>query len=116
MFGGLITVAVFIGFGYLLWSDVTVNLRDKLYSFEVRDKLMTAEKCGETELNFGTYNQSLNLVFGVDPDLPPAEKAAFDPLDNDYFRMVMVLRDTTEETLEVCGKPNCFRTIQDYEI
>ena len=37
------TVAVFIGFGYLLWSDVTINLREKLYSFDVRDKLLSAE-------------------------------------------------------------------------
>ena len=43
VFGGLMTVAVFIGFGYLLWSDVTVNLRDKLYTFDVRDKFLSEE-------------------------------------------------------------------------
>ena len=43
VFGGLMTVAVFVGFGYLLWSDVSINLREKLYSFDVRDKLLSAE-------------------------------------------------------------------------
>ena len=46
------TVAVFIGFGYLLWSDVSINLNDKLYSFEVREKFLSDEECSNTELNF----------------------------------------------------------------
>ena len=50
------TVAVFMGFGYLLWSDITINLNDKLYSFTVRDKLMSEEQCSNTEINFGAYN------------------------------------------------------------
>ena len=45
------TVAVFFGFGYLLWNDVSTNLNDRLYSFEVRDRLMSAEECGSTEIN-----------------------------------------------------------------
>ena len=38
------TVAVFIGFGYLLWSDISTNLNDKLYNLDVRDKLLTEEE------------------------------------------------------------------------
>ena len=43
VFGGLMTVAVFIGFGYLLWSDITTNLNEKLYSLTVRDRLLSSE-------------------------------------------------------------------------
>ena len=43
VFGGLMTVVVFVGFGYLLWSDITTNLNDKLYSLTVRDRLLSSE-------------------------------------------------------------------------
>jgi len=36
------------------------------------------------------YNQSLNLIFGIDPNLPPDEKEAFNPLDNDYVSFAFV--------------------------
>ena len=52
IFGGLITVAVFIGFGYLLWNDFVTNLNEKLYSLTVRDRLLSSEQCGNTEINF----------------------------------------------------------------
>ena len=41
IFGGIITVAVFLGFGYLLLSDITTNMNDKPYTFTVKDKLMS---------------------------------------------------------------------------
>ena len=116
VFGGLMTVAVFLGFGYLLWSDVSINLKDKLYSFTVRDKFMTAEQCGSTDINFQAYNQSLNLVFGIDPTLPAEEREAFDPLDNDYIRFVLYQRDTSKEALSKTSKPNYVRTNQDFEL
>ena len=50
------TVAVFIGFGYLLLSDITTNLNDKLYSFTVRDKFLTEDEAGTVQINFETYN------------------------------------------------------------
>ena len=97
--GGILTLAVFVGFGYLLWSDVSINLNEQLYSFDVRDKFLSDEEAGETEINFQAYNQSLNLIFGIDPQLPAAEKEAFDPLDNDYIRFVLIQRDFSEETI-----------------
>ena len=116
VFGGLITIAVFFGFGYLLWNDVSTNLNDRLYSFEVRDKLMSAEECGRTEINFQAYNQSLNLMFGIDPSLPPEERAIFDPLDNDYVQIVIHQRDTTKESLDRISKPNLLKQSNRYQI
>ena len=46
------TVVVFVGFGYLLMSDIQTNLNDKLYTFTVRDKFLTTEQCENTDINF----------------------------------------------------------------
>lgn len=64
------TVAVLMGFAYLLWNDVIYNIREKPYTFEVTDKLMSAEECSKTEVNFGQFNNSLNFIFGINPFLP----------------------------------------------
>ena len=55
-------------------------------------------------------------MFGIDPNVPFAEKEFFDPLDNDYVRFVWGLRDVSKETLERVGKPNYMGTNADYEI
>ena len=100
------TVAVFVGFGYLLWNDIATNLNDKLYTFTVGDKLMSAQQCSDTEINFGTHNQSLNLIFGIDPNLPFEEKQSFEVLDNDYIRIVLFDRLNSQEALKRGGKSN----------
>ena len=51
VFGGIMTVAVFIGFSYLLWSDITTNLNDKLYTLTIRDRLLSSEECGSKDIN-----------------------------------------------------------------
>ena len=45
------TIAVFIGFGYLLMNDVSYNHNEKPYTFEVKDKFMSSEEASETVLN-----------------------------------------------------------------
>ena len=110
------TVAVFVGFGYLLWSDLTINLNDKLYSFTVRDKLMSEEQCSNTTIDFGTYNQSLNFIIGIEPFLPPEEKELFDPLDNDYVQFKIVHRNTTEDARKEGGdRPEVLNTNPDWD-
>ena len=52
VFGGIMTVAVFIGFGYLLFNDVIVNINQKLYTLNVRDKLLTEAEASELEIDF----------------------------------------------------------------
>ena len=55
------------------------------------------------------FNQSLNFIFGMKPNLPEGE--TFNPLDNDYIEIAMMWRDSTNS-----DKPNIFRTDSDYEL
>ena len=117
IFGGLLTLAVFVGFSYLLWSDITINLSDKLYTFTVRDKLMSEEECSNTEINLEAYNQSFNVMFGFDPVLPADELEAFDPLDNDYVTITVYERDSATVSQEDNGgKANVVKHKPEYEL
>ena len=42
--GGLMTVGVFMGFGYLLLNDFSYNVNQKPFTFEVKDKFMSADE------------------------------------------------------------------------
>ena len=113
------TVAVFLGFGYLLWNDIQTNLNDKLYTFTVRDKFLSTEECSNFDVNFQTFRQSFNLIFGIVPDLPPEEIDAFDPLDNDYIQFILYQRDLSDEArekLRVTKKPALLYTNADFDI
>ena len=94
VFGGFMSITVLVGFAYLLWNDIVYNIREKPYTFEVSDKLITAEECGKTEVNFGQFNKSLNFLFGLTPFL---EDEDFDPLDNDYVDLKLIRRTLTDE-------------------
>ena len=54
--GGLITAIVFIGFTALVIQDLSYNLSNKPYTFEVRDKFMSSEEHMATEVNLGAYS------------------------------------------------------------
>ena len=72
-----------------------------------------------TEINLQTYNQSLNLIFGIDPFLPPEEKQSFDPLDNDYVKFVLYRRDLSDkakEKMKINGKAAMAYSNSDFEI
>ena len=43
-FGGLMTAVVLVGFISVLVYDLTENIRNKPYTFEVRDKFMSPEE------------------------------------------------------------------------
>ena len=42
-FGGIMTVVVFVGFISLVMYDLTENINNKPYDFNVRDKYMSPE-------------------------------------------------------------------------
>ena len=67
-------------------------------------------------INFETYNQSLNLIFGIDPFLPAEEYESFNPLDNDYIRIALYERDSTQKAIDRNGKPNTVYTYPDLEL
>ena len=117
-FGGLLTIAVFFGFGYLLWSDFTTNLNDKLYTLTIRDKLLSSEECSRKEIGFDTHNKSLNLIFGVIPTWPPEIVQSFDPLDNDYIEIVVYTRNETLNNGRPGGadKPEHLITHPDFDL
>ena len=52
VFGGIMTVAVFMGFGYLLWNDVITNINEKLYTLDVRDRLLTETDASNLVMDF----------------------------------------------------------------
>ena len=52
IFGGIMTVAIFAGFGYLLWNDVVTNINERLYTLDVRDKLLSESETSNFEVNF----------------------------------------------------------------
>ena len=43
-FGGLMTSIVFAGFIFLIMSDLTDNINNKPYKFDIRDKFMSPEE------------------------------------------------------------------------
>ena len=55
-FGGIMTAFVFIGFIGILIYDLTENIKNKPYTFKVKDRSMKAEERGETEINFAEYS------------------------------------------------------------
>ena len=57
-FGGIMTAVVFVGFTALLVNDLSFNITNKPYSFDVRDKFMSPEEIIETDVDLGAYNQS----------------------------------------------------------
>ena len=42
--GGIMTVSIFMGFGYLLINDIQYNINEKPFTFEVKDKFMSSEE------------------------------------------------------------------------
>ena len=88
-FGGIMTSIVFVGFASLLVYDTTYNISNKPYSLEVRDKFMSSEELMATQVNFGAYNQSQELVLGFTATKEDGTlDTDFNPLDNDYFEVI----------------------------
>ena len=55
-------------------------------------------------------------MLGIQPNLPPEELEKFDPIDNDYFRIVVYDRDLSEENLKRGGMPNYHRISSDFDL
>ena len=51
VFGGLMTVAVFMGFAYLLLNDIRYNLKEQPFTFEVKEKFRSGDQASKTGFN-----------------------------------------------------------------
>ena len=52
-FGGVMTAFVFTGFIGILIYDLQENIRNKPYTFTVKDKFFTEDQIGSEVVNFG---------------------------------------------------------------
>ena len=98
---------MFVGFIYFILSDLSDNINNLPYTFEVKDKYLSPEEHANTVVNFGENEQSIELLFGFyavsenGTHLPE-----FNPLDNDYIEVSAVYWDTGKNIDE--GKPWLF--------
>ena len=88
-FGGIMTAIVFIGFIALLVYDLSYNISNKPYTFEVRDKFMSPEEHMATNINLGDYQISQELVLGfIATHENGTRDTSFNPFDNDYIEII----------------------------
>ena len=52
-FGGIVTTVVFVGFIYFILSDLSNNINNLPYTFEVKTKYLSPEEHRNTVVNFG---------------------------------------------------------------
>ena len=57
-FGGIITTFVLVGFIGVLIYDLTENIRNKPYTFTVRDKFMSPEETQKAKVFIGRQEKS----------------------------------------------------------
>ena len=57
-FGGIMTVIVFVGFISILMYDLTENIKNKPYTFTVRDKYMSPEVHQTARVDIGEKEKS----------------------------------------------------------
>ena len=88
------TVGVFIGFGYLLLNDISYNLTEKPFTFDVKDKFMSAKDASAMDINLGQNNQSFNFLIGLESLILRERNESFDPFDNDYIDFTVVEWDS----------------------
>ena len=87
-FGGVMTAVVFIGFIYLIISDLSDNINNKPYTFDVRDKYVSPEELRNTVVNFGENKQSIEFILGFGAWFENETVwLDFNPLDNDYIEV-----------------------------
>ena len=56
-------------------------------------------------------------MFGIDPDVPPEQKADFDPLNNDYIEIKAYRwMESPDYVNKIPGKPVYFKPSPDYEL
>ena len=88
------TLSVFMGFGYLLITDISYNISEKPFTFEVKEKFMSIDETGATVVNFAEHNQSLNFILGLETDFLAQKNESFDPFDNDYIEFLVLNGDS----------------------
>ena len=99
--GGLLTAVVFIGFTTLLVYDITYNISNKPYNFDVRDKFMSPEEHIATKINLGDYAKSSEHIIGLNTiHENGTTDYGFDPFDNDYVEFLVGYIDYDENQKE----------------
>ena len=98
---------VFIGFIYLILSDMTDNINNKPYTLEVKDKYLSPEEHEAAGVNMGDNEFQTEFILGF---LAYTEDGTWDmefnPLDNDYIEVFTSYWDTIKNQEE--GKPWMF--------
>ena len=103
-FGGIVTMMVFVGFIYLILNDLSNNINNLPYTFEVRDKYLSPKEQRERVVNLGEYDKSADFIIGFAVfDQNVEIDTTFDPLDNDYIEVLTSYWDTAKNLEE--GKP-----------
>ena len=103
-FGGIVTAFVFVGFIYLIVYDLSENIRNKPYTFEVRDKFMSPEQQKAAVVNIGENKKSLEFMFGIHAVSENGSyNPSFNPLDNDYIEIFPMYWDTDKNIKEGLG-------------
>ena len=106
-FGGIVTTIVFVGFIYFILSDLSDNINNLPYTFEVKSKYLSPEEHRNTVVNFGENEQSVEFFLGFIAYAENGDRLFdFDPLDNDYIEVLTGYWDTGKNTDE--GKPYLF--------
>ena len=100
-FGGIMTAFVLVGFIGILVYDLSENIRNKPYTFEVRDRYMSPEETRNAKVIMGQEEKSQQLMFGFYPHFENGTyDGMFDVLDNDYFEVVSAYWDTEKNSDE----------------
>ena len=100
-FGGIVTMIVFVGFIYLILSDLSDNINNLPYTFEVRDKYLSPEEQRATAINLGQHKKSAGFFIGfIALDESGDYDPKFDLLDNDYIDVFTSYWDTAKNAEE----------------
>ena len=80
---------MFVGFTGLIVYDLSYNISNLPYTYEIRDRFMSPEEHMATELNLGDYERSSEFAIGFSAsDEDGIWDAEFNPLDNDYIEVI----------------------------
>ena len=94
-FGGVLTTVVFVGFIYLILNDLSDNINNKPYTFDVKDKYMSPKELRSTVINLDENEKSTDFMLGITVfhENGTADQT-FDPLNNDYFDVIPAYWDS----------------------
>ena len=100
-FGGIMTAFVLVGFIGILIYDLSQNIRNKPYTFTVRDKFMSPKETESLKVIIGEREKSIELLIIFESTHKNGNwDLQFNPLDNDYFDLKTSIWDMTKNKEE----------------